>query len=94
AVLGGAKAELNLARVMMKRLQITGSTLRAREPEFKAAIGRALSTRVWPKLAGGSLKPVIQATFPLADAARAHELLDQNRAMGKIVLRPEGGTAA
>ncbi|NND37590.1 MAG: NAD(P)H-quinone oxidoreductase [Gammaproteobacteria bacterium] len=90
AVLGGAKAELNLARVMMKRLQITGSTLRAREPEFKGGIARSLRNEVWPKLVKGELKPIVQATFPLADAARAHEILDANQAMGKIVLTVEG----
>jgi putative PIG3 family NAD(P)H quinone oxidoreductase len=90
AVLGGAKAELNLARVMMKRLRVTGSTLRAREPEFKAGIARSLQNEVWPKLVDGELKPIIQATFALADAARAHEILDANQAMGKIVLQVEG----
>ncbi len=91
AVLGGAKAELNLARVMMNRLCVTGSTLRARDPGFKGAIARALRERVWPRLEDGSLRPIIQATFPLADAARAHALLDANRSMGKLVLRVEGG---
>jgi len=91
AVLGGAKAELNLARVMLKRLHVTGSTLRAREPAFKGDIARALRNQVWPKLAAGEARPVIQATWPLADARRAHELLDANRAMGKIVLAVESG---
>jgi len=87
AVLGGAKAELNLARVMMKRLQVTGSTLRAREPAFKGAIADALRRQVWPKLADGTIRPVVQARFPLAAAADAHRVLDENRAMGKIVLQ-------
>lgn len=91
AVLGGAKAELNLVRVMMKRLCVTGSTLRARDPDFKGAIARALRERVWPRLEDGSVRPVIQATFPLADASRAHEVLDANRAMGKVVLEVERG---
>jgi putative PIG3 family NAD(P)H quinone oxidoreductase len=86
AVLGGAKAEINLARVMMKRLHLTGSTLRAREPAFKGAIAAQLHERVWPLIAAGSIVPVIQATFQLADAARAHEILEANAAMGKIVL--------
>jgi len=94
AVLGGAKAELNLARVMMKRLHVTGSTLRARDPAFKGAIARALRDKVWPKLEDGSVKPVIQAMFPLAEAARAHELLDENRAMGKLVLQVGGDKRA
>jgi putative PIG3 family NAD(P)H quinone oxidoreductase len=91
AVLGGAKAEINLARVMMKRLHVTGSTLRARGPEFKRAIAQALREHVWPKLADGTIRPVIQATFALADAAGAHELLDGNRAMGKVILRAGDG---
>jgi putative PIG3 family NAD(P)H quinone oxidoreductase len=87
AVLGGAKAELNLARVMMKRLNVTGSTLRARDAAFKGEIAQALYKNVWPKLADGTIRPIVQATFPLAEAARAHEILDANEAMGKIVLR-------
>jgi len=94
AVLGGAKAELNLARVMMKRLHVTGSTLRAREPEFKGAIASALRENVWPKLADGSVGPIVQETFPLAEATRAHELLEANRAMGKLVLRVGDGARA
>jgi NADPH2:quinone reductase len=87
AVLGGAKAEINLARVMMKRLIVTGSTLRAREPAAKGAIAEALREHVWPKLADGAIKPVIQAIFPLEEAARAHAILDANDARGKIVLQ-------
>lgn len=94
AVLGGAKAEINLARVMLKRLNITGSTLRAREPEFKGDIAAALREHVWPKLADGSIRPVVQATFPMTEAARAHELLDANRAMGKLVLTVGAGARA
>jgi len=89
AVLGGATAELNLARVLLKRLLITGSTLRSREPAFKGAIAASLKDKVWPKLAEGSIRPVVQATFPLAEAARAHAVLDENRAIGKIVLQVE-----
>jgi NADPH2:quinone reductase len=87
AVLGGAKAEINLARVMMKRLQITGSTLRARDAAFKGAIAASLRQHVWPKLEDGAIQPVIQARFPLAAAADAHRVLDENRAMGKVVLQ-------
>ena len=86
AVLGGAKAELNLARVMMKRLAITGSTLRARDPAFKGDIALSLRRQVWPKFDDETLRPVVQTTFPLVEAARAHALLEANEAMGKIAL--------
>ncbi len=85
-VLGGSKAEINLGRVMSKRLTVTGSTLRNRSPAVKGQIASALRTQVWPKLEGGEIAPVIQATFPLAEAYRAHELLEANQAMGKLVL--------
>jgi NADPH2:quinone reductase len=86
AVLGGAKAELNLAQVLMKRLTITGSTLRARPPEVKQLIAQDLEKSVWPMLADGTIKATIQARFPLADAAEAHRILDANAAQGKIIL--------
>ncbi len=85
-VLGGAKAELNLGRVLMKRLIITGSTLRARSPAAKGDIARSLRTQVWPKIEAGEIAPVIHARLPLTAAARAHEILEANEAMGKIVL--------
>ncbi|MDG1462659.1 MAG: NAD(P)H-quinone oxidoreductase [Gammaproteobacteria bacterium] len=86
AVLGGAKAELNLAQVLMKRLTITGSTLRARPPEVKQLIAQELEKFVWPILADGTIKPTIQARFPLTDAAEAHRILDSNAAQGKTIL--------
>jgi NADPH2:quinone reductase len=85
-VLGGSKAEINLGRVLSKRLTVTGSTLRNRSPAVKGQIASALRTQVWPKLEDGEIAPVIQATFPLAEAYRAHELLEANQAMGKLVL--------
>lgn len=85
-LLGGGKAEINLGRVLSKRLTVTGSTLRNRSPAVKGRIASALRTRVWPKLESGEIAPVIQATFPLAEAYRAHELLEANQAMGKLVL--------
>ncbi len=86
AVLGGAKAELNLAQVLMKRLTITGSTLRSRPPEVKQLIAQDLEKFVWPILADGTIKATIQTRFPLADAAEAHRILDANAAQGKIIL--------
>jgi len=86
AFLGGAKATLNLAPVMMRRLSITGSTLRAQAVEVKAAIARGLGERVWPLFDSGPLRPAIHATFPLARAADAHALMEGGTHIGEIVL--------
>lgn len=83
---GGAKAQVNFAHVLQKRLTLTGSTLRARTPEEKGRIARALEEHVWPLLATGIVKPIIHATFPLAEAAEAHRMLDASTHIGKIVL--------
>ncbi len=87
AVQNGVKAELNLWNVMLKRLTITGSTLRARDDAFKAAIARKLYDKVWPLLAAGTLKPIIHRIFPLDDAALAHELMESSQHIGKIILQ-------
>ena len=86
AALGGAKAEVNLGQIFVKRLTITGSTLRNRSPAEKGRIADALRQHVWPLLEQRALAPVVQATFPLADAAKAHEILEANQTMGKIAL--------
>ncbi|HEY9549070.1 MAG TPA: NAD(P)H-quinone oxidoreductase, partial [Kiloniellaceae bacterium] len=86
AFLGGAKAEVNFAAVMMKRLTITGSTLRARPVAVKAALAAALKEQVWPLLEAGRIAPVMAARFPLAEAARAHALMESSSHIGKIVL--------
>jgi NADPH2:quinone reductase len=86
AVQGGVKAELNAGLVLRKRLTITGSTLRPRSVEFKAAIAKALKEKVWPLLSAGRIKPVIHSTFAAADAAKAHTLMESNSHIGKIVL--------
>jgi len=86
ALLGGAKANVDLGQVLRRRLTITGSTLRPRPVAFKAQIARELRERVWPLLAAGSIKPVIYKTFPLEDAARAHALMESSEHVGKIVL--------
>jgi putative PIG3 family NAD(P)H quinone oxidoreductase len=86
AALGGAKAEINLGQVFVKRLTVTGSTLRNRSPQEKGRIARALRQNVWPLMERGTLAPVVQATFPLAEAARAHEILEANQTLGKIAL--------
>jgi NADPH2:quinone reductase len=86
AVQGGVKAEINAGLVLRKRLTVTGSTLRPRSVEFKAAIAKALKEKVWPLIAGGKIKPVIHSTFAAADAAKAHALMESNSHIGKIVL--------
>ncbi len=87
AFLRGARMELNLAPVMMKRLTITGSTLRARPVADKAPIAQALRTTVWPLIADGVIKPVIDQIFPFIEAAEAHALMESNRHVGKILLQ-------
>ncbi|MDE2230252.1 MAG: NAD(P)H-quinone oxidoreductase [Alphaproteobacteria bacterium] len=86
ALLGGNLAEVNFGVVMMKRLTLTGSTLRARSVEQKGAIAKALRREVWPLLDAGRVKPVIHKTFPLKDAAAAHALMESSAHIGKIVL--------
>jgi NADPH2:quinone reductase len=86
AVLGGADVKFNIARLMMKRLTLTGSTLRPRTREVKAGFARALEEKVWPLLAAGKIKVVMDSTFPLAKAADAHRRLETSQHVGKIVL--------
>ena len=86
AIQNGAKAEINLLPIMLKRLTITGSTLRTRNDAFKAQIAQKLYKNVWPLLATGKIKPVIYSTFALNDAAFAHELIESSRHIGKIIL--------
>ena len=86
AVQRGAKAEIPLWLVMQKRLTLTGSTLRARSVAFKTELRDTLARTVWPLLAAGRLKPVIDCTFPLADAASAHRRLENKAHVGKVVL--------
>jgi putative PIG3 family NAD(P)H quinone oxidoreductase len=86
AVLGGAKAELNMAELMMRRLTVTGSTLRPQSDSAKARIAAALEAEVWPLLAAGRIAPVMDRTFPLAEAAAAHARMESSAHIGKIVL--------
>lgn len=86
ALLGGSRGTLNCGQVMRRRLTVTGSTLRARPVAFKARIAAALRERVWPLLESGAVRPSIHATFPLAEAARAHAMMDAGEQIGKIVL--------
>lgn len=86
AYLRGARVEIDLSRVMRQRLTITGSTLRARPVPEKTGIAQAVRARVWPHLEGGAWRPVVHATFPLADAAGAHRLVESGTHVGKVVL--------
>ncbi len=87
AFLRGAKVEVDLMRVMLKRLTITGSTLRIRPTEVKGRIAQGLEEKVLPLLAGKQLQVVMDSTFPLAEAAKAHARLDAGAHVGKIVLQ-------
>jgi NADPH:quinone reductase len=90
AFLNGPKVELNMAPVMVRRLTITGSTLRPQSVAAKSAIARDLEREVWPLLAAGRIAPVIDTEFPLADAAEAHARLESSAHIGKIVLKVGG----
>jgi NADPH2:quinone reductase len=87
ALLGGAKANVDLGQVLRRRLTISGSTLRPRPVAFKAAIAQKLQERVWPLFAEGKIKPVIYKTFKLDQAAEAHALMESSAHVGKIVLQ-------
>lgn len=86
AVQRGNRAEIKLFDIMTRRLVLTGSTLRARSVAFKSALAESLEQDVWPLFASGKLKPVIDSRFPLRDAARAHERMEESAHVGKIVL--------
>ena len=86
AFLGGPKAELNFAQVMTKRLTLTGSTLRPQSVEAKARIAAALEREVWPLIEAGRIRPVMDRTFPLEEAAAAHARMESSAHIGKIVL--------
>jgi len=87
AFLGGPKAEVNFAKLMMKRLTHTGSTLRARSVDFKAQIARELEQKVWPLMEAGKIRPVMDGEFPLKDAASAHGMMEEGHHIGKIILK-------
>ena len=86
AFLRGPKTELDINEVMRRRLTLTGSTLRPRPVEFKGAIAASLREHVWPLIEAGKIKPVIFKTFPLAQAAEAHRLMESSQHIGKLVL--------
>jgi NADPH:quinone reductase len=89
SLIGGARSEINLNTIMSKRLTLTGSTLRIRTVAQKALVAAGVRRNVWPLLAEGRVRPVIHATFPLAQASEAHRLMESSQHIGKIVLTLE-----
>jgi len=87
ALLGGTKSEVDLAQVLRRRLTVTGSTLRPRSVQFKAAVARQLRTHVWPLLEAKKVVPVIYRVLPLEQASAAHAVMEQGDHIGKIVLQ-------
>jgi putative PIG3 family NAD(P)H quinone oxidoreductase len=90
-LMGGAKAELDLGRMLSRRLRVMASTLRARSTEEKAALARRLESEVWPGFADGSLRPIVDTVLPLERAAEAHERMESSAHIGKIVLTTAAG---
>ncbi len=90
AVLGGLKAEINMATVMRKRLALTGSTLRPRSDDFKALLADEIYNHAWPLFEDGTIAPVMDQTFALADASAAHARMEAGDHIGKIVLEVAG----
>lgn len=86
AFLNGPVAEVNFMPVMLKRLTLTGSTLRPRSIEEKAGLASALEAKIWPLIEAGRVKPLVDSVFPLAEAAKAHALMEGSSHIGKIVL--------
>ena len=86
AFLRGSRVEVDWRHIMLKRLTVTGSTLRASPVERKVALAQALRREVWPLIETGEIKTVIHRVFPLAEAAAAHALMESNVHIGKIVL--------
>ena len=86
AYLRGPRSELDIDALMRRRLTITGSTLRPRTTEFKGYIARNLREKIWPLIEAGRIKPQVYKTFPLAEAAEAHRLMESSQHIGKIVL--------
>ena len=86
----GASAEIQIFDIMRRRLTLTGSTLRPRSVEFKTMVADEVARTVWPYVEGGRLRPVIDATFPLAQADAAHARMEAGNHVGKIVLEVGG----
>lgn len=87
AFLRGPEATINIFQIMQKRLRLSGSTMKSRPPAEKARLAKALQTNVWPLIEAGKVKPVIDRTFPLTEAAQAHKRMEAGAHIGKIVLK-------
>jgi len=94
ATQGGVRGELDLLRMMQRRLVLTGSTLRGREASFKRQIAGELLEQVWPLFASGRVRPVVDRVYALSEAARAHAYMESGAHKGKIVLRVDRGAGA
>ncbi len=88
ALMQGSKAEVDFRSLLLKRVTLTGSTLRPRSTEEKTKIARALQKNVWPLLESGAIRPIIHETFPLKQASEAHCLMESSAHIGKILLKP------
>ena len=88
-IMEGSKITLDLLQMMVRRQTITGSTLRARSVADKAAIARLVQEKAWPLIEAGSIRTVIDRTFPLAEVAAAHRLMESSQHIGKILLTVE-----
>jgi len=82
----GAKAEINLLKLMQKRILLTGSTLRARDHQFKETLRNEIWAEVWPKIISGDFKPRLFRVLPYYEAAKAHQFMEDSNLLGKIVL--------
>lgn len=89
-LMGGRRAELDLGRLLMKRQRLIGSTLRARPPEAKGEILAALHEHVWPRLTSGELRPLVDRTWPIAEAEAAHAHVQADANIGKVLLEVSG----
>lgn len=85
-LMGGSKGELNMSHLLMKRLQVIGSTLRSRTVDEQVAIKEAFEFRFWPDIVSGKLRLILDKQFPMAEAAAAHRYVAENRNMGKVIL--------
>lgn len=94
AFLKGGEATVNFLPLMLKRLTLTGSTLRAQSDAVKVQVARELEQTIWPLIASGAIRPLISERCALADVAQAHRLMESNRLIGKILLLPESDSKA
>ncbi len=90
-LMSGAQSEINLGLTLMKRLRVIGSTLRARSVAAKSAVMDELRQRVWPKFESGEIKPVVDTVLPITQAEQAHQLMAEDKNVGKIVMTVAGG---